>query len=357
VSGSISNGSVQRLARVCYSAGDSFGGIRAQLLSELQKVVPFDAAFIAGVDPESLLFTSVFADEALAPSSSLFVDNEFGACHDVNRFVDLARATDPVASLDDATSGERGASARWREIMGPLGMGDELRVALRVDGVAWGFLCLHRSGATGFNSHEMMALRRVAPHAAEAFRRSAVAITTAPASASEAVVLTADHLVLAVAGAVEEIEGDALTVGGRLPMALAAVARRLEAIERGEGGPESPTPAIRMRSRSGALVTVHGSRLDDGSGTGPIVLTIAPATSSARSTLLLAGYGLTPAQCRVATGVLRGWTTGQIVTDLCISAHTVQDHLKVVFDKVGVRSRRELVSAFMHPSRPSVDDR
>ncbi len=55
---------------------------------------------------------------------------------------------------------------------------------------------------------------------------------------------------------------------------------------------------------------------------------------------------LTPAQCGVARLVLQGRTTGQIVIDLCISAHTVQDHLKVVFDKVGVRSRRELVSAF-----------
>ena len=56
--------------------------------------------------------------------------------------------------------------------------------------------------------------------------------------------------------------------------------------------------------------------------------------------LLLAAYGLTPAQCRVARLVLHGRTTGQIVVDLHISAHTVQDHLKAVFDKVGVRSRR-----------------
>lgn len=65
--------------------------------------------------------------------------------------------------------------------------------------------------------------------------------------------------------------------------------------------------------------------------------------------MLLAAHGLTPAQRRVAQLVLQGRTTRQIVLALQTSEHTVQDHLKAVFDKVGVRSRRDLVGAVMRP--------
>jgi DNA-binding CsgD family transcriptional regulator len=54
---------------------------------------------------------------------------------------------------------------------------------------------------------------------------------------------------------------------------------------------------------------------------------------------------LTPAQCRVAELVLRGRSTQQIVNELHISANTVQEHLRAVFDKFGIGSRRELVAA------------
>jgi DNA-binding CsgD family transcriptional regulator len=197
----------------------------------------------------------------------------------------------------------------------------------------------------------MAVLGKVGPHAGEAIRRVAVAATDTSAEASEAVILVADHLVLAVGGAIDEIEGGPLVVGGTLPLSLASVVCRLEAIENGDVSLNGPPATVRMTTRSGALVTVHAARLRDASGRGPVVLTIAPAAPAERSSLLLAAHGLTRAQCRVANLVLQGRTTGQIVVELSISAHTVQDHLKVVFDKVGVRSRRELVSTLMRPSR------
>jgi DNA-binding CsgD family transcriptional regulator len=164
-------------------------------------------------------------------------------------------------------------------------------------------------------------------------------------------------VVLAVGGAVDEIEtSGALAAGEQLPLPLAAVVHRLEAIENAtgnSGGDDdvgAPPAVIRMKTKSGALVAVHAARLRDAEGNGPIVLTIAPAAPAERSSLLLAAHGLTPAQRRVANLVLQGRTTGQIVVALGISANSVQDHLKVVFDKVGVRSRRELVSAMLHPA-------
>ena len=41
--------------------------------------------------------------------------------------------------------------------------------------------------------------------------------------------------------------------------------------------------------------------------------------------------------------VVRGLSTAEISKTLLISSNTVQDHLKAIFDKVGVRTRRELV--------------
>jgi DNA-binding CsgD family transcriptional regulator len=58
----------------------------------------------------------------------------------------------------------------------------------------------------------------------------------------------------------------------------------------------------------------------------------------------MAAYGLSDREQEVVRLVLSGAATVEIAHRLQISSHTVQQHLKAIFEKTGVRSRRELVA-------------
>ena len=334
-------------------AGLDASGLREEVLRRLRRILPVDAAFFATVDPMTLLFTSATADEPLAAAAPLFLDNEFGR-EDINKFAALAESADPVGSLDRATRGHRQASARYREIMGPLGLGDELRAALIANKQCWGVLCLHREKASrGFDGPEVGLIRRISPYVAEGLRR---AITIGPAAADTAgtgapgiIVLDKDLAVMSMNPEAEEwlAEIDETAWPGRreLPVAIYAAAARLARLEEGPVSPQLPA-TVRLRSRSGRWLSLHASRLH-GPSAPQIGVIIEPAPATQLSSLLLSAHGLTSAQSRVVALVIRGHSTRQIVRELHISADTVQEHLTAAFDKFGVRSRRELVAAVL----------
>ncbi len=59
--------------------------------------------------------------------------------------------------------------------------------------------------------------------------------------------------------------------------------------------------------------------------------------------LIVQAYDLSKRESEIMQIVVRGLSTAEIAEAFHISSNTVQDHLKAIFEKVGVRSRRELV--------------
>jgi DNA-binding CsgD family transcriptional regulator len=342
---------VADIVRRCHAGLDATQ-LRVEVLGRLRRIMPVDAAFFATVDPVTLLFTTAAAEDPLGAATPMFLDNEFGR-DDVNKFAALSGSADRVMSLDRATRGDRSASSRYREIMAPLGLGDELRAALVAGQHCWGVLCLHREDSPlGFTGQELRLVQRVAPHLAEGLRRAvtlpAAADTAAEPRTPGMIVLDSHLAVMSISPQAEywlaEMADPSSPGATELPLAVYAAAARLSRFEQLPGASAAPT--VRVRTRAGRWLMIHAARLD-GPGGLQTGIVFEPASPAQISSLFLSAYGLTPAQQRVAALVLQGHSTRQIVSKLHISGHTVQEHLTAVFDKVGVRSRRELAAALL----------
>jgi len=61
----------------------------------------------------------------------------------------------------------------------------------------------------------------------------------------------------------------------------------------------------------------------------------------------LASFALTPRETEVATLVLRGYSNRRVADNLVLTEYTVEDHLKRIFVKVGVRTRTSLASKIL----------
>ena len=120
-----------------------------------------------------------------------------------------------------------------------------------------------------------------------------------------------------------------------------AVAARARAIAPGTD-PLELSARARVRTRSGSWLLLYGTRLGaDTSGRTAVI--IHPATPQDIAPGIALSYVLTDRECQVAMQCMQGRDTKEIARVLSMSPYSVQDHLKSIFGKTGVRSRGELV--------------
>jgi DNA-binding CsgD family transcriptional regulator len=114
---------------------------------------------------------------------------------------------------------------------------------------------------------------------------------------------------------------------------------------------DGPIAQARVRTESGRWLVVRASALGDGPGA-QVAVMIEPAPPHELAPLVADAYRLTERERAVTHLVAHGLPTDAIAARLHLSPWTVQDHLKAIFEKVGVATRGELVARVFFQRRP-----
>lgn len=324
--------------------------LAGEVAARLHRAVPHDGYCLFGFDPltgGTSFHTSRGGYADRLRDCSQLSHNEMLE-DDLHRFADLVRAQLPVGVLGGGHPDER-RSRRRHEIMPEAGLAGEMRVALRTGQTLWGALVLVREpGRRRFTDAEASQAGGLTTTLARAVRRLPVSepVTTYGAPSPGVILIDGD-------GAVEAISPEAHAWlariappradlrGAVLPPVVWQVAI---AARRALREPAAPEPTCRVRALEGDWLVLHASAIDRDPA-GRVAVVLHAGDPGVLRPALTAWYGLSEREQEVVALVLDGRSTRDVAAALGLSRHTVHDHLKAIFRKVGVSGRHELVAA------------
>jgi DNA-binding CsgD family transcriptional regulator len=326
----------------------------------LRPVVGFERSCWHSIDPGTVLFTGSL-NRNVGCSGSWLAEHEF-VIDDVNKWSFLAHSGRLAGALSLATHGDLSRSARHRSHVG-YGIGDELRAVFVVDGVYWGAVGLLRDhDRPWFTDDDVRVLAGLSEAIARGARRSIVNVSiedlVSTTEGPGVIVFDADGQPESITPAAElwissmrEFPPPPTPAQSRQVQAVAARARAAAG-----GDPLQLAARSRVQTSSGSWLLLYGSPMCGGPP-GRIAVIIQPAQANEVAPLVALAYGLSDRECAVTRLCIEGRSTKEMADRLSLSAYTVQDHLKSIFDKTGVRSRGELVGqVFLQHYLPRWDD-
>jgi len=317
--------------------------MRHEAIGELQRIIGFDRWCWPLADPETLLPSGGIAEHDFGPGVPRSLELEYSGNDFAAKHV-LARRVNSAASLSGETAGDLARSPRWDEVMRPVGIGDVAAVACRDALGCWGWIEAYRDTTDrAFDEEELELLADVARQMAPVLRRSRAKVRNPAEEAAPTGVLVLDGQ-LRVSRSTEAAfrwiaalpAAPMFTAWGILPpvvypiVTMARTTGQAHALE---------------QTADGRWLMIEASAVAD-AGEDDVAVTFRGATPGETFVVLCRAYALTRRERDIVRTVIVGLDTRAIAERLFISRHTVQDHLKSIFDKTGVRSRRELLATF-----------
>ena len=339
---------MDRIVRRCGEHDDE-RALRIALVDDLRQAVPFGAHVWALTDPETGVGVSPVAT---VPPEAEAVLPRLIRCRyltTVNRPGSLDGAAE---SLLRATDGHPEESLLFREVLRGVGVSDVATVVFRDRFGLWGWLDLWRfEGDEPFSDDDLASLAAVAPFVTDALRRCQAHSFDEPAPSLE----RSGPAVLVLSPALEvraqtpETDAYLRTLlppdADRRPIPAGAynVAAQLLAVE---AGVDDAPPLARVRLVGGVWLTFRAARVEvaDAAAEQDIAVTVEPTSPRERQLLYAKSHGLSERETELVDLLVGGADTKAIAAALYISEHTVQDHLKSIFDKTGARNRRTLLT-------------
>jgi DNA-binding CsgD family transcriptional regulator len=339
---------LERLELLADSSQD-VDSLRREVIAELKGTIGFDRWCAALVDPDTLIaHTGIAETDHIAELPRLMIED--GSCRELNSGASLARNRhrNRVGVLSAGTGGDFARSRRWRECLERFGTGDELRVLAADERGCWGRFDLWRDrDDRRFDAHDAELVRDASTTLGRGMRRATVGLRDgAPALPRETGVLLIGANLRPQGGTpaiyrwLRALNPAGMPYQDGIPSLVWSSIGRLLAAEAGE----EPQCQIRIRVRAadGNWAVIETARLND-TGHG-IAVTVHAAATDEILGLVTRAYGLSNRERELAALIAEGHTTREIAEKMSISRYTVQDHLKSIFDKLGVRSRLELLT-------------
>ncbi|MCG7318946.1 LuxR C-terminal-related transcriptional regulator [Brevibacillus laterosporus] len=323
---------------------------RIALLTHLRSAVPFDAACCTIVDPQTLLSIGAITEEGVEAIHHHLFEYEY-LREDFIPYDQLVKADEHVATLSKATGGNLEQSARYRNVLFPAGFADEMRAALMYEGACWGYLTLFRHHDRPlFHEDERQFISALVPLIASHLRQTSLFLPTEEATwveESPGIMVLSDQLTilssnkaadnwLALLQKWERIDSSTL------PRPIRVVCFR--ALSETVTLKQQPFQAkVCIRLSEGPYLTIQASKLTSESDSVQLAVWFQPAKPSDILPLISEAYELSVREKQILDQIVKGFSTKEIAHSLHISAYTVQDHLKSIFVKTGVTSRRQLI--------------